>query len=79
MKIMPIKETNLEECVKQAQRQEVVLTRDGKPIAILVGVEGLDLEQVELGHSDEIWELIKERRAQPVISREELEQRLADS
>jgi prevent-host-death family protein len=77
MKVLPIKETSLEECVRQAQRQEVVLTRNGKPVAVLVGVEGLDLEQVELGHSDEFWALIKERRAQPVISRAELDQRVA--
>jgi hypothetical protein len=40
-------------------------------------VKGLDLEQLELGQSDEFWSLIRARRKQRTISREELEERLA--
>jgi hypothetical protein len=43
-----------------------------------VGVQGLDLEQIELGYSDEFWSLIRQRRGQRTISREELEKRLAE-
>jgi prevent-host-death family protein len=78
MKTVNILETDLEACVRQAQRQRVVLTRNGKPVAVLIGVKGLDLEQVELGQSDEFWGLIKERRSQKTISRAELERRLTD-
>jgi prevent-host-death family protein len=79
VKVVGITEANLEECVQQAQRQRVVLTRKGKPIAVLVGVKGLDWEQLELGYSDEFWSLIRARRGQRTISREELDKRLADS
>jgi len=45
------------------------------PVAIVVGIEGLDPEQVELGNSDEFWKLITERRGQKTMSRSELEQK----
>jgi hypothetical protein len=44
---------------------------------VIVGVSGLDQEQVELGMSAKFWTLIAERRKQKTISREELERRLA--
>jgi prevent-host-death family protein len=77
VKIVGIQDANLEKCVRQAQRERVVLTRKGKPIAVLVGVKGLDWEQIELGHSDEFWSLIRARRGQRTISRKELEKRLS--
>jgi hypothetical protein len=46
-----------------------VLTRNGKPLVVLVGVKGLDWEQLELGYSDEFWPLIRRRRRQRTISR----------
>jgi antitoxin (DNA-binding transcriptional repressor) of toxin-antitoxin stability system len=60
--------------VAEAQQERVVLTREGKPVAV---VTGLDEEQRRLGSSDELWKLIAERRRQPAISRAELERRLA--
>ncbi len=79
MKKVGIKEADLAQCVKQAQKDRVVLTRNGKPLAILVGVKGLDWEQLELGYSDEFWSLIRARRRQRTMSRQELDKRLADS
>ena len=79
MKVIGIDEANLDECVKDAQKQRVVLTRRGKPVALLVGVAGLDLEQIELGYSDAFWQLIHERRGQKTVNRAELEKRLAES
>ena len=76
MKVVSVGETNLEECVRDAQRERVVLTRQGKPVAVLISVKGLDLEQIELGHSDEFWTMIRERRQQKTMSRRELERRL---
>ena len=77
MKVMRVLETNLEECIQQAQRERVVLTRRGKPVAVLVGVRGLDLEQIELGSSDEFWAMIRARRQQRTMNRAELDKRLA--
>lgn len=78
MKVISIQETDLGQCVRDAQKQRVVITRKGKPVAMVVSVDGLDLEQLELGHSDKFWNLVQEWRKQKPISREELERRLAE-
>jgi hypothetical protein len=77
LKVIGLDQANLEECVRVAQRDRVVLMRWGKPVALLVGVKGLDLEQIGLGLSDDFWALIRQRRKQKTISRDELEKRLA--
>jgi prevent-host-death family protein len=77
LKVISIQQANLQECVNEAQKNGVLITRSGKPVAVLVGVEGMDLEQVTLGYSDDFWTLIRERRQQKTISRKELEKRLA--
>ncbi len=76
MKVVRVGEANLEECVRDALRECIVLTHRGKPVAVLIGVKGLDLEHIELGHSDEFWSLMRQRRTQKAMSREELEKRL---
>jgi antitoxin (DNA-binding transcriptional repressor) of toxin-antitoxin stability system len=78
MKVISVQETNLAKCLRDARRDRVVLTCKGKPVALLVGVEGLDLEQIELGHSDEFWNLIRARRRQRTMNRKELDARLAE-
>jgi hypothetical protein len=71
-----MEDATLDRCVDEAQQERLILTRNGHPIALLVGVEGMDQEQIELGSSPEFWQLIEERRKQKTISREELERRL---
>ena len=75
MKRLGIEQATLDICVREAQSDRVLVTRDGMPVAIVVGIEGLDAEQVELGSSDEFWKLITERRGQKTMSRSELEQK----
>jgi prevent-host-death family protein len=78
VKVIAIGQAKLEDCIKAAQQERVVLTRGGKPVAVLVGVTDLDLEQIELGYSDRFWKLIQQRRQEKTLSREELEERLTD-
>jgi hypothetical protein len=78
VKVVGLQKATLEECVQDAQAQGVVLTRRGKPVALVIGVTGLDLEQIELGQSDEFWTLIRARRRQKTVTRAELEKRLAE-
>lgn len=66
-------QAKLDSAVNEAQRERVVLTRGGKPVALLIGVEGLDEEQLQLGSSDKFWRLIEERRTQKTMGRAELE------
>jgi antitoxin (DNA-binding transcriptional repressor) of toxin-antitoxin stability system len=76
MKLVELEQANLDVCVNDAQRERVVITRNGKPIALIVGVEGMDEEQLELGSSDKLWTLIEKRRKERTISRPELEQKI---
>ncbi len=76
MKTIPIEDATLELCVADAQQERLILTRNGDPVALVVGVAGLDEEQVRLGSSPEFWKLIEESRRRKTISREELERRL---
>lgn len=78
MKVIGIDEANIKACVKDAQHERVILTQRGKPVTLIVGVAGMDLEQIALGHSDEFWQLIRERRGQKTLSRAELEKQLAE-
>ena len=77
MKVIGLQKASLEKCVREAQDERVVFTLKGKPVALLVGVDGMDLEQIELGQSDEFWKLIRKRRGQKTVNRAELEKRLA--
>ena len=76
MKVIGLKETTLDVCVDEAQHEKIVITRNGKPVALVVGVAGLDSEQLELGSSSDFWELITKRRLQPTITRAQLEARI---
>jgi antitoxin (DNA-binding transcriptional repressor) of toxin-antitoxin stability system len=73
VKTFGIEQATLDICVREAQRDRVLVTRDGMPVALVVGLEGLDQEQVNLGNSDEFWKLIAERRRQRTVTRSELE------
>jgi PHD/YefM family antitoxin component YafN of YafNO toxin-antitoxin module len=76
MKKIGLEKANLEICVSEARQESVVITRKDKPAAMVVSVEGMDMEQLELGSSDRFWKLITKRRRQNTISRTKLEQKL---
>ena len=75
MKTVGVEQTTLDDCVRESQEERVIVTRDGTPVAVIVGVEGLDEEQVQLGSSNDFWKLIIERRQQKTLSRAELERK----
>ena len=76
MKVIGMEKTTLEGCVNDAQRERVVITREGKPVALVIGVEGMDDEQLQLGGSDKFWTFIEQRRKEKTISRTELEKKI---
>ena len=79
MKIVNLEHAVLDSCVEDAQRERVVITSDGKPIALIVGIDGLDEEQLQLSGSDQFWKFIAERRAQKTMNRTELERQINNS
>ncbi len=68
---------SVRECVDIAQQDRVVITRHGKPAAVLVGIEGEEWESVVLQTSASFWRLIENRRKEPSISLEEMKAKLA--
>ena len=79
MRTIQIEKATLDGCVAEAQRDRVVITRNGAPVAVIVGVNGLDEEHVQLTASETFWELITERRQQKSLNRAELERRLSEA
>jgi len=79
VKTIQIEKATLDSCIAEAQQDRVVITRNGAPVAMIVGVGGLDEEHVQLSGSDTFWELITERRQQKSLSRAEVERRLSDA
>jgi antitoxin (DNA-binding transcriptional repressor) of toxin-antitoxin stability system len=76
VKSVDLDQVSLDRCVAEAQRERVIIMRDGRPVALMIGIEGLDEEQVQLGSSDRFWRLIHERRSEETMSRTELEQKI---
>jgi prevent-host-death family protein len=66
----------VKECVDWSQEDRIVITRHGRPAAVMVGVEGKDWEDLVLQTSSTFWKLVEERRKQPTISVAELRARL---
>jgi prevent-host-death family protein len=62
---------------KQAQEQTVLITKRGRPLAVVIGVAGHDLEDLLTASDPSFWRLIEERRRQRTISNSEMRRRLA--
>jgi prevent-host-death family protein len=67
---------NPQQYVNDSQQEAIVVTRHGKPCAVLHGVEDDDLESSELAHSREFWSMIEQRRREPTIPWEDAEREL---
>jgi antitoxin (DNA-binding transcriptional repressor) of toxin-antitoxin stability system len=57
--------TGLSATLDEARRERVLITRDGKPSAIMIGVEGHDFEDVILMSNPKFWDLIEASRRNP--------------
>ena len=55
-----------------AQNEQVVITRNGQPIAVVIGVEGADWETVAAETSRSFWKEIARRRTQETTSLAEI-------
>ena len=66
MKSIGLKEAkaHLSQFVDKAQHERILITRHGRPAALVIGVEGHDIEQIVLGSDAEFWTMIEERRKQ---------------
>ena len=55
-----------------AQRERILITRKGEPVALVVGIENKDEEDFRLQTSPEFWRMIEARRREPTIPLEKL-------
>jgi prevent-host-death family protein len=67
---------NIERVLDSAQKERVVVTRAGKPCAVILGVEGYDREDLQLAASAGFWRMIESRRKGKEIPLSELKTRL---
>jgi prevent-host-death family protein len=67
MKVLAIREAKagLSAALDQAQRERVLITRKGKPCAVVIGVEGRDFEDIMLMSNPKFWEMIEASRRDP--------------
>ena len=54
---------NLDAILSSAQAERIVISRRGKPCAVLVGIEDYDADELGLANSDDFWRMIRARRA----------------
>jgi prevent-host-death family protein len=80
-----VKETTLEQfeqdvpaLLEAAQRERILVTQNGKPWAVVVGIAYKDEEDFRLEASPEFWRMIQERRRQPTVPLAEVEKELLE-
>ncbi len=79
MKVAPLAEvkTQLSSYIERAQQERLLITRHGRPVALLIGVEGESLEDLLTAADPEFWRMIAARRAAgATVSAEEVRRRL---
>ena len=54
---------NLHAILTRAQSERIIISRGGKPCAVLVGIEDYDAEDLRLASSADFWRMIRQRRA----------------
>ncbi len=64
MKVLGLREAKqtLSECIEKAQTERVLITKHGKPAAVVIGVAGQEMEDVLLQMDPRFWEMIESRR-----------------
>jgi prevent-host-death family protein len=68
--------SDFEAVLDSAQAEGIVITRRGKPSAVVVRIECYDQEDLALASSPAFWRMIEERRRGRSIPLDELKKRL---
>ena len=79
MKVVPLGQAKnqLSSYVEEAQHDRVLVTRHGKPAALIIGVVGQDFEDLMTRSDPEFWKMIEARRASSkTVSSDEARRRL---
>ncbi len=78
MRVVPLREAkaSLSRYVQQSQKDRVLITKHGRPAALVVGVEGEDLEDLLTVENPVFWDMIEQRRTSRTLPIEEMRRRL---
>jgi len=83
MRMVGVREaqSQLSGLILKSQKERIILTRHGKPVAVISGVEGMDLEDVLLGQDQAFARHIEARRRtrKPLLTLDQVKARLAAS
>jgi hypothetical protein len=55
-----------------AQKERVIVTRNGEPLALVIGIENKDAEDFHYMTSPEFWRMIEEARRMPTVALEKV-------
>jgi len=69
----------IRECVETSQAEGVVITRNGRPASLVIGVEGTSWEDLVTQSDPLFWRLLRERRREKSISAAEMRRRVLTS
>jgi prevent-host-death family protein len=64
--------------LEEARSERILVTKNGRPMAVVMGVDEMDEEDIGYATSPEFWRMIEERRRQPTIPLEEVERLLIE-
>ncbi|HVE87687.1 MAG TPA: type II toxin-antitoxin system Phd/YefM family antitoxin [Myxococcales bacterium] len=79
MKVVPLGQAKneLSAYVEEAQHDRVLVTRHGKPAALIIGVAGEDFEDLMTRSDPKFWQMIEaRRRSSKTVSSDEVRRRL---
>jgi prevent-host-death family protein len=65
MKFITVRDAKatLSNAIAESQDKRVVITKHGKPVCILIGCEGYEIEDVLTAADPAFWKMIEERRS----------------
>jgi prevent-host-death family protein len=65
MKFISVRDAKatLSDAIAESQDKRVVITKHGKPVCILIGCEGYEIEDVLTAADPTFWKMIEERRS----------------
>lgn len=80
MKIMTVEEFtgSVDRFSRTSSKQQILLTRRGKPLALVRSVKGLNEEQIEDISDPAFWDMIAARRHEPTVPLEVVEAKLRE-
>jgi antitoxin (DNA-binding transcriptional repressor) of toxin-antitoxin stability system len=78
VKIIGVREArnSFSRTIDLSRNERVVIASHGRPVALMIGLEGYDMEDILLASDPQFWTMIQNARKQPTVSEAEARRRL---